>query len=148
MNIGINYYGYYQYLFSKSWPLLLGLIIVLLFLGFRIARRLSSKLKTSKGIFKEVLKNLPAILALVIYFNMYFITYPDWLNRPAVIKGRILSFQILNEGYYVDIQYGEEVDKYQIDADSFRKLAEGDVIQIKYLPQKKEIYECTLLSEE
>lgn len=141
---------YYKYLFALSWPGIAGLLAVSLFIIFRLVYSYR-KIRVHHSFWERVIFGCRCVLGvavLAIYLNMFFFYHQDWLYRPKSCMGRIHSLNISAGSYVIELICGEEKQKFIINRSIFERLNKGDVVQVKYLPNKKEVYICKVLTEQ
>ncbi|HHV64779.1 MAG TPA: hypothetical protein GXX46_06895 [Peptococcaceae bacterium] len=148
------YLDYYQYLLRISWPALCGLFLIYLFLGTRAFKLIKINYADKKPTFsRRLLVSLRlalTIIVLAIYTQMFVLSYGDWMEKPALAKGQVDSLEVRTGGrrddYYLNVRCGEEKLTVRIDSGTYLKLKSGDQVEIVYLPRRKEVFWCIVLT--
>ncbi len=145
---------YYEYLLKISWPALSGLFVICAFLCIRVYRSVRRNL-TKNGFHNPILVISRLILTLVIvliYFNMFFAGYGDWFSKPVVSRGIVQSIQeergTAKQPYKLTLQNGEELITLYVDKNVEERLKKEDMIEVAYLPGKKEVFRCIVLTRQ
>lgn len=142
---------YYLYLIKISWPAVIGLFLVFVCLGLRLYLIWTERSNKQSGLM--VIRFIVIIVALLIYQDMFTRTHGDWFNSPGISRGIISSLDIqTKQGEYSDyiviINSGEEKLSYKIDHRTYNQLHLGDLVEFEYLPQKKDVFRCTILTRQ
>lgn len=149
----MQYKDYYLYLIKISWPALIGLFIIFIFLSLRFFCYLQHYRagKLEKNQYRHWLLGLRFIISitvLVIYQDMFVKNYPDWLSLPSVSYGVVYSLEVTNEladqYYIISINNGEESLSFKVDQNIFNEFKVNDAVKIEYLTVKKDVFRCTL----
>ena len=145
---------YYLYLVKASWPALIGLFVIFVFLGFRLLQTVKDAKAQGSSNRRPWLLSIRvviSVLVLILYQDMFFKNYPDWVEKPGRSQGvvNILSYSQDNPGeYIVGIKDGERNLSFIVDKDTFDKLNVDDYIRIEFLPVKKNVISCTILTRQ
>jgi len=150
-------WDYYIYLLKISWPALLGLTAVFLFLGARCylavvgyisSPKTGSSPKTSAGILALLFRVALTFIVFFIYSLMFIQSYADWGYRPSQFKGIITELKNEPEGgrYTLTLKNEQETLTVSIDGTAYNKLYQDDLVEVAYLPVKKEVFRCTVLT--
>lgn len=144
---------YYRYLFKVSWPALSGLFLICLFLAGRFY--LTVRTEAHRDVFritKLAFRSILTGMVLVIYFAMFFKNYGDWLYKPLTCQGIVQSVQSRTSGtkteYLLTLQSGEENLTVIVDKQIEKNIKPHDLIEVSYLPQKKEAFHCKVLTRQ
>jgi hypothetical protein len=145
---------YYNYLLQISWPALGGLFLLYLFFLVRLYQvfRLYYKRKAHNKKIRLAGRIILTLIILLIYTNKFIISYGDWLNPPSQAKGTVASLELMpdpkaaDQRYLLTLNSGEEMLTVSIDSKLYNLLQQDDLIIIKYLPARKEVYSCTVLN--
>ncbi|MGI6450310.1 MAG: hypothetical protein ACOX3R_08470 [Desulfitobacteriia bacterium] len=148
------YLDYYEYLLKISWPALSGLFLIYLFLGIRLLRAIKAHVTTPEHLFGQqivlFLRSVLIIVVLAIYTHFFVLNYGDWLEKPALSRGQIESLELRpgywRDDYFLTLICGEEKLNVRIDHHTFLALKAEDQIEIAYLPRKKAVFWCLLLT--
>lgn len=151
-----EYPDYYEYLIKISWPALCGLFIIYLFLGVRLFKSIDSTNGNNKPILIKRLRYLSrtilTVAVLAIYSWMFGQAYGDWFERPAITRGIVSSVEIAEDSEpdecILTIKTGEEVVAVRIYKNVSNSIIKNDLIEIAYLPNKKEVFRCTVLTRQ
>lgn len=147
--------SYYEYLFKISWPALIGLFLIFFFLVLRLFQ--TFKYYRTRGFtflnMSILLGRLVLTLAVVsIYTQLFLYYYGDWIQKPSVSRGIVASIEKSNEQsnrqYIMTLISGEESLTVKVDSGIYRYLKKEDMIEIEYLPIKKEVFRCTRLTQQ
>lgn len=145
---------YYEYLIKISWPALCGLLVIYLFLGLRLLqaiKRLAEKADLRKQL-AVMIRLIFTFIVLSIYTEMFSQGYGDWLDQPSVNRGVVESLGKTQGGsqedYFLTLKDGEESITVRIDRGVYGQLNKDDLVEIDYLPRKKEVFKCTILSQQ
>ncbi|RNC29535.1 MAG: hypothetical protein AWM53_00533 [Candidatus Dichloromethanomonas elyunquensis] len=84
----------------------------------------------------------------MIYGQMFVTNYPDWFNRPSVFKGTVESVQKKEKIPLITIRNGEEEIQLTVDDGIEQSIHQDDLIEVSYLPTKKKVFDCTLLTRQ
>lgn len=144
---------YYSYLFKVSWPALSGLFLISLFLAGRVYLTVNTEARWDVfRIIKFVLRSILTVMVLVIYVIMFFKNYGDWLYQPVTCQGIVESLQPKTSGskteYLLTLQTGEESLTVIVDKQIEKNIKPQDLIEVSYLPQKKEAFHCKILTRQ
>jgi len=145
---------YYNYLFAISWPALGGLFLIYLFFLVRFYQvfRLYLKKNVKSKRIKLLGRFFLTVIILLIYTNMFIISYGDWLKPPLQAKGTVTALELkqgpepVDQRYLLTLNSGEEKLTVSVDSTIYNSLLQGDQVIIKYLPERKEVYSCTVLN--
>lgn len=147
----MGYAEYYLYLLKISWPALSALIVVYFFLGIRVINKIrSNNLRSSPKNFALVALSLAA---LVIYTHMFGQNFGDWFQKPSLRQGTVVDLQEKGEPwtankYYLLLESEGRVLTLNIDQATFKKLRKHDLLQVNFLPLKKEVFRCQVLTRQ
>jgi hypothetical protein len=145
---------YYLYLLKISWPALSGLFAVYLFLGLRLlmAAKKQQNFHSCKNRILFGLRVTVTIAVLMIYTRMFAGNYGDWFSQPSfcrgIVAGLLEEMETGQDKYFVTVEDGEELLKLKIDHYTFSRLYEDDFVQLAYLPVKKEVFYCSVLTRQ
>lgn len=144
---------YYLYLIKISWPAVIGLFIVFVYLGLRLYLTYAERSYKRSGLL--VIRFIIIIAVLGIYQDMFNRTYGDWFNSPETARGIVCYLDIGTKhsesnypDYIVTIISGEEKFSYKIDYGTYSQLQINDLVELEYLPQKKDVFRCTILTRQ
>lgn len=149
---------YYLYLLKITWPALSGLFLICIFLGMRVVSSLKKSLsdplnvRVKKNIFFQGLKILFTVAIVMIYFNMFTLSFGDWLQKPVTKQGEIKS--IITESAFGQEEYRlillseEKIITLKIDKSISKRLYEHEIVEIIYLPINKEVVSCKILTRQ
>ena len=92
------------------------------------------------------------LVVLSIYTTMFVRSYGDWFYQPSVSRGVVQSVAknqtAILEDYLLTLKSGEESITVSIDKSLYKNLITDDLIEIAYLPSKKEVFRCTILTRQ
>jgi len=153
----VKHVDYYLYLLKVSWPALSGLFIIFFFLVKRLFVLVTKK--TQKKDFKTIAgitgRTILTLSVLMIYANMFIESHGDWLNKPMIFTGTVEFIQREQETkanrhpqWILGISNGEEQISVEIDEHLQEHLDKEDCIEVAYLPLKKEVYRCKVLTRQ
>ncbi|KUO65635.1 MAG: hypothetical protein APF84_15055 [Gracilibacter sp. BRH_c7a] len=144
---------YYFYLVKISWPAIIGLFIIYMFIFLRFLHnfRYYREGKSDKNRFGLLgLRLVISIMVIAIYQDMFAKSYPDWLEQPGISYGVVYSLETYHNSrsydYIISIRDGDNKLSFKVDKIIFDELQLEDEIQIEYLPIKKDVFRCTILT--
>jgi succinate dehydrogenase/fumarate reductase flavoprotein subunit len=83
---------------------------------------------------------------------MFFAGYGDWFSKPVVSRGIVQSIQeergTAKQPYKLTLQNGEELITLYVDKNVEERLKKEDMIEVAYLPGKKEVFRCIVLTRQ
>ncbi|KLU60404.1 hypothetical protein CEB3_c32550 [Peptococcaceae bacterium CEB3] len=139
---------YYRYLWLSTWPAVISLILVWLFVLFRLtgkARHTWRWERDAWGFLVLLGKSLVWIGVLAGCTAMFAMNDADWFRQPASCRGTVLSKEAAAGRYSVQIKEGEgktdgkgPVLDLFLDPASYRLLSGGERVEAVYLPVAKE----------
>lgn len=144
---------YYLYLAKISWPALIGLFVIYMFIGLRFFYNLRNyrvgNLERNRYWFLS-LRIVISIMVIGIYQDMFNKSYPDWLEQPGITYGVVYSLDTYHNSrsydYIISIRDGDNSHTFKVDKILFKELQLDDQIRIEYLPIKKDVVRCTILT--
>lgn len=144
--------NYYLYLINISWPALGWLFLILILFGgrcFQLIKKMCSD-KNNSICITSALRVVLLIVVVAVYTNMFIQSNSDWFHKPMVSRGVIVSIEkdADRSAYELGLIIGEEKVTVTIDPTAARQLQTNDLVEITYLPQKKETVQCTLLTRQ
>ena len=144
--------GYYNYLLQISWPALGGLFLIYIFFLARLYQVFRLYFKRDRKRIRLAGRIILTAIILLIYTNMFIISYGDWLKPPAQARGTVTSLELKqdpksdDQHYLLTLKSGEEKLTVLVDSTIYNSLQQGDLVIIEYLPERKEVYSCTVLN--
>jgi hypothetical protein len=153
---GLEHLDYYRYLFKISWPALGGLFVIYSLLGIRFIQAVKKNVSGKRTILQDklliLLRLFFTLIVLSIYTTMFVQSYGDWFYRPSVSRGVVQSIvkkqSATQEDYLLTLRSGEESITVSIGKGLHNHLLKDDLIEIAYLPRKKEVFRCTILTRQ
>ncbi len=144
---------YYLYLVKISWPALIGLFVIYMFIGLRFLYNLRAyRLGNSQNnrYWYLSLRIVISIIVIGIYHNMFIKSYPDWLEQPSISYGVVYSLDTYHNSrsydYIISIRNGDNSQTFKVNQMIYEELQLNDQIRIEYLPVKKDVVRCTILT--
>jgi len=145
---------YYRYLFQISWPAGSLLVILYVFVLYRLFQKIKHVRKyewDGWGIFVLCHKIIFWIFILMTYLLMFFRIYPDWLAQPAVYKGEVqdIDYDVAQGRYYMHLLPEAESGsvKLWVDERTFYEVELGSQVVVKSLYFRQEVYSCEVLPD-
>jgi hypothetical protein len=149
---GLEHLDYYKYLFKISWPALVGLFIIYSLLGIRLIQAVKKNVSGKQLKMPVLIRFFFTLVVLSIYTTMFVRSYGDWFYQPSVSRGVVQSVAknqtAILEDYLLTLKSGEESITVSIDKSLYKNLITDDLIEIAYLPSKKEVFRCTILTRQ
>lgn len=146
---------YYEYLLKISWPALTGLFVIYAFLGlraFRAVQKAARKRTIPLDWLTVSARVVITVIVCTIYTFMFTVSYGDWFKPPAVSRGVVESVAARQGAsgmdYFMTAVCGEELITVQVDSVLYETLRKEDLIEFAYLPLKKEVFRCTILTQQ
>lgn len=144
---------YYFYLLKISWPALIGLFVIYMFIGLRFLHNLRDDRVGNSGNRRYWFLSLRiaiSIMVIGIYHDMFTKSYPDWLEQPGISYGVVYSLDTYHNSksydYIISIRDGDNNRTFKVNRMIFEELQVEDQIRIEYLPIKKDVVRCTILT--
>ncbi len=150
----MNSLDYYIFLLKISWPAVSGLFAVYFFLGIRLylAFRKYNTGKSSSQRFTVGSRLTLTLVVLIIYTQMFAGSFADWFHYPSEYRGIVVDLPVNGQSssseYFVTLQNGKDILTVDIDNKTFKRLHKDDYVQISYLPIKKEVFRCIVLTQQ
>ena len=149
----IQYKDYYIYLVKISWPALIGLFVIYLFIGLRFIHHIRNYRADNSARKKHWLLGIRLIVSLMvlaIYQDMLVKNYPDWLEQPNITNGVVYSLDVIHHpwgyDYIIGVKDGVNSQSFSVNKVIYDRLELDDYIKIEYLPVKKDVFRCTILT--
>lgn len=144
---------YYLYLVKISWPALIGLFVICMFFILRFLHNLHHYKVGSSEKNRYWLLSLRIVISLMvlaIYQDMFTKSYPDWFEEPGISYGVVYSLDTYHNSrsydYIISVRDGNNNIAFKVNQMIFEELQLEDQIRIEYLPIKKDVVRCTILT--
>ena len=141
---------YYGYLWSTTWPNLIGLILI----GALVLSRLVWKyvntwryVHDAWGFLLLAGKTFIWIVVLGIYTKLLFFSQPDWLSQPGYTQGSVVgkTYHSGSKSYVLEVRTGSARNQFYIDQNVYEQLKIEDQVKLMYLPARREVVRCELV---
>ncbi|MDQ7096204.1 hypothetical protein REC12_21645 [Desulfosporosinus sp. PR] len=138
---------YYRYLWSTTWPNMVVLILIWIFVLFRIGGKVLRTFRYERDAWGFlVLFGKTVLLAgvLGIYTQLLFSSQPDWLAQPGFLQGLVQgkTFDSTSGTYSLEVRSGSEQQQLYVDKNIYENLKLEDQVKLMYLPVRKEVVRC------
>lgn len=149
----LEHIDYYEYLIKVSWPALCGLLVIYLFLGLRFFQAIKRTTPEKHDLRKRlsvISRLVVTVIVLSVYTEMFVQGYGDWLDQPSMSRGVVESLdknEGVKEDFFLTLKDGEESIKVSITKLVHDQLSQDDLVEIEYLPRKKEVFRCIILTQ-
>ncbi|CAA7602938.1 Hypothetical protein DEACI_3761 [Acididesulfobacillus acetoxydans] len=149
---------YYRYLWLSTWPAVIAVILVWLFVLCRLAgkaRRTWRRERDAWGFLVLLGKSMVWIGVVAGCTAMFVMNDADWFRQPASCQGTVLSkeavggrysFQIGAAGRKADGKGAGAVRELFLDQTTYRLLSVGERVSVVYLPVAKETVSLRILA--
>lgn len=142
---------YYRYLWSTTWPNLIVLFLLYLFVIIRSGWKLVNTWRYARDVWGILILTVKFAVwsgVLVVYTELFLFSQPDWFAQPGIIQGSVQgkAFDSGSSSYVVDIRSGVQRKEFYIDYFLYKRLEVDDEVKLMYLPSRREVIRCELLS--
>jgi len=129
---------YYYYLWCTTWPYLVVLFLLIVFLVGRLFCQVRNTWRYERDAWGLIVLSGRTFIYIgtgLIYIYMLLFPQRDWFATPAVFEGVIEKVEPAAEwGYYLEVRDGEVLRTFQIKTPTAGQLEKGDRIELEYLP--------------
>ncbi|HZK53840.1 MAG TPA: hypothetical protein VFC84_06590 [Desulfosporosinus sp.] len=141
---------YYGYLWSTTWPNLIGLIVIWALILSRLVLKYIATWRYAHDAWGFLLlagKTFLWIVVLGIYTKLLFFSQPDWLSQPGYIQGSVAgeTYDSGSKLYVLNVRIGSELNQFYVDQNVYEKLHLKDEVKLMYLPVRREVVRCELV---
>lgn len=150
----LEHKDYYLFLLKLSWPALIGLFVIFIFLSIRFLQTIRDLQIHSGGKRRSWLlgfRLVISIIVLLIYQDMFLKNYPDWAEQPGISQGMVYALNHPGDSiseYIVEIKEGGHSLFFIVDENTYKMLNLNDYVKIEYLPFKKDVIKFTILTRQ
>ncbi|WP_088187714.1 hypothetical protein [Desulfosporosinus sp. FKA] len=142
--------AYYRYLWSATWPSLIGLFLIWgLVLGrlgwkFRYTWRFEHD---ALGFIVFGLKVLIWAGFLGVYTELLLLSQPDWFKQPGVIQGSVMgkAYDSRLGAYVLEVGDNKKQQPFYIDHKAYEQIKLKDQVKLTYLPVRRDVVSCEVL---
>lgn len=147
---------YYRYLWIRTWPAVIFLVLIWIFVVFRFAGKTRNMWRFERdawGFLVLFSKGILWAAVLAAGTAMFILNEADWFAQPAACEGVIQSKEAVqghcvfwvDEGKSKETE-GNVVAEFSIDPVSYRLLSVGERVRLIYLPVRKETVSLQVLA--
>ncbi|HBP66328.1 MAG TPA: hypothetical protein DD730_19225 [Desulfosporosinus sp.] len=141
---------YYGYLWSTTWPNLIGLILIGALVLSRLVWKYVSTWRHAHDAWGFLLlagKTFIWIVVLGIYTKLLLFSQPDWLSQPCYTQGAVAgkTYDSASKSYVLEVRSGSVQNHYYIDQNVYEQLKIEDQVKLMYLPLRREVVRCELV---
>jgi len=142
---------YYGYLWSTTWPNLVGLILIGALVLSRLVWKYVSTWRYAHDAWGFLLLAAKTVLWLVvlgIYTELLLFSQPDWLSKPGYTQGSVAgkNYDSGLKAYVVDVRTGAARNQFYVDQIVYEQLKINDQVKLMYLPVRREVVRCELVA--
>ncbi len=140
---------YYSYLLSTTWPSVIVLFLIIVFVFSRLFVKVKTELASAFDLWTGLVLISKLILwlgVLMIYIKMFHVYHPDWFVRPGVIQAEVFGkSHFSDQGYMLDVSNGFEQKSVYVDKLTYQTIQLGERVELLYLPYRMEVVRCEVL---
>lgn len=141
---------YYGYLLRTSWPSVVALVILAVFVLARLiwkGQNTWKKGRTPGDLLLFSGRMAVWIAVLLVYLFIFFADHPDWFYKPFFFEGFLeeKTYNQANSKYEIAINRSGQRITLTVDRTLYGSLAAGDKIKVMYLPIRREVVGCDVL---
>lgn len=141
---------YYGYLWSTTWPNLIGLILIWGLVLSRLGWKYIVTWRYAHDAWGFLLlagRTILWVVVLGIYTQLLFLTEADWLSQPGYILGSVAG-KTYDSGfkcYVLNVRTDTAVNLFYVDQNVYEQLKIEDHVKLMYLPKRREVVRCELV---
>ena len=141
---------YYLYLWSTTWPNVILLVCVFVFIIGRLVGKCSAIVRYARDAWGFMSLSVKVVILLAVlgaYTQLFIRTEPDWLSRPGSLQGQVASktYDSVSRTYNLGVRSGPTEGQFFIDKTAYDALNLNDKVKITYLPYRKDVIRCEQL---
>ena len=141
---------YYGYLWSTTWPNLIGLILIWAMVLSRWVWKFVRTWRSARDAWGFLLlsgKTVIWVVVLATFTEILFFSQPDWLSPPRYILGSVAgkAYDAGSKSYVLDVRIGSEQQQFYVDENVFEQLKLEAQVKLMVLPVRREVVRCELV---
>ncbi|WP_088228580.1 hypothetical protein [Desulfosporosinus sp. FKB] len=142
--------AYYRYLWSATWPNLIGLVLIWGVVLGRLGWKSRHTWRFEHDVLGFIVLGLKVLIwtgVLGIYTELLLLSQPDWFKQPGVMQGSVMGkvYDSRLGAYVLEVGDKKKQQPFYIDQKAYGQIKLEDQVKLTYLPVRRDVVSCQVL---